>query len=252
VEPKIRSTLSRGRGEIKEAIRSDSRNLVTERDWERRESEELEKRYGLSSGQTALSEDEMLEYARMVSMEAYELEVEGSGSITGKAGSRTITPEGSSRATSSHGATDEFTDVPEEVEDRELAEALRLSLEGDTHGGGNMNGDMGDFEVWEDALEYPKDETFPTPTVAGPSRRKSPTPYAAISNRSPAFSPLANSGWGEASEWPSVGSTTDKGKGKARRPAPRTDEEELELAIQLSLREEEARRGFMRALGEPY
>lgn len=248
-----RGTPTKVRAGIRDSIASESKDLVEERDQERKEREELEKRYGVSSGRAALNEEEMLEYARMISLEAYEMETTSGGSAASEDSNRFTTPEGSSRAPSSHGTTDEFKDVPEEVEDLELAEALRLSLEESISNTGRRGHDVGDAEVFEDAQEYLRDELYQPPiTVAGPSRRNPSTFYAAASNRSPSIGAFTTTTpeW-EGNEWPSVGGgAVDKGKGKARPTAPRSDKEELELAIQLSLREEQERREILEALGE--
>ncbi|RPB02292.1 hypothetical protein L873DRAFT_1787684 [Choiromyces venosus 120613-1] len=243
---KVRGTPSSGRDDIKGIIKSDSKNLFKEREREHKEKIELEKRYGISSGRAALNEEEMMEYARMISMEAYE--IESGGSIASGDSGNTFTPKDPSRA-SSHKTSQEFTDAREEVEDLELAQALRLSLEKALVETPAAAGDMLDSENWEDASEYPDREVPLSPVVAGPSYQKRFTPFYTSSSRSPDFS--TPRGWPDADgEWPSVSGFTEKGKGKAQRHVSRTEEEELEMAIQLSLMEEEERRGVLNALAD--
>ncbi|KAG0635083.1 hypothetical protein HOY80DRAFT_911283 [Tuber brumale] len=241
---RVCGTPSSDRGDINGIIKSDSKNLLKERERENKERTELEKRYGISSGWAALSEEEMLEYARMISMETYE--IESGGSIESGNSNNTITPKDSSGATSSHRTTQVFEDTKEEAEDLELAQALRLSLEKAWMETPAVPGDTLDSELWEDAPEYPDREVPLIPVVAGPSHQRRSTPYHTNSNRSSDFA--TPGGWpGADREWPSVSGVTEKGKDKGQRHTSRTEEEELEMAIQLSMEEEE-RRGILSAL----
>ncbi|PWW79274.1 hypothetical protein C7212DRAFT_272810 [Tuber magnatum] len=241
---RVRGTPPSDRSEIKGIIKSDSKNLLKEREREHKERVELEERYGISRGRAALSEEEMLEYAKMISMEAYE--TEGGGSIESGDSSNTITPKDSSRATNSHKAILEFKDTKDEVEDLELAQALRLSLEKAWTETPAVPGDALDSEIWEHASEYPDPQGSPSPAIAGPSHQKRSIPNYTNSNRS--SGPVTPGGWPDADiEWPSVSRATQKREGKAQRYTARTEEEEFEMAIQLSMEEEERRR-FLGAL----
>ena len=241
---RVRGTPSTGRGDIKGIIKSDSRDLLKERERENKERIELEKRYGISSGWAALNEEEMLEYARMISMETYE--IEGGGSIGSGDSNNTIAPMDPSRTTSNHRTTQGFKDAKEEVEDLELAQALRASLEKLWIETPAVSGDTPGSEIWDGAYECPDCEAPLSPIVAGPSHQKRSTSYHANSNRSPNFT--TPGGWPDAgSEWPSASEAPAGGKGKAQRHTPRTEEEELEMAIQLSMEEEE-RKGVLGAL----
>jgi hypothetical protein len=128
----------RTKGEIREAIVMDQKALKAER--ERREKEEIKmkKRFGVEKGASAMSEEEMLAYATMISQEAFEKErsrlnelestngLKGLGSELGSStGSNEIfTPSESAR---SDGTVYE-TPNEESQEDRDLELALRLSL----------------------------------------------------------------------------------------------------------------------------
>ena len=245
VSSRLHGTPSTGRGDIEGIIKSDSGDLLKERERENKERIELEKRYGVSSGWAALNEEEMLEYARMISMETYE--IEGGGSIESGDSSNTVAPIDPSYATSSHSSTTRgFKDAKEEVEDLELAQALRLSLEKLWMETPAVSGDTPGSEIWEGASECLDREVPLSPTVAGPSRQKRSTSYHTNSDRSPNLA--TPGGWPDAdSEWPSVSEVTAKGKGKTQRHTPRVEEEELEMAIRLSIEEEE-RRGALGAL----
>ncbi|CUS08603.1 unnamed protein product [Tuber aestivum] len=231
----VSGTPSSDRGEIKGIIISDSGDLLKERERENKARIELEKRYGVTSGRAALSEEEMVEYARMISMETYE--TEGGGSIESGDSSNIITPKDSNRAINSHRTT-ESNGTEEEVEDLELAQALRLSLGKAWMETPAVPGDTLDSEIWEDASEYPDRQVSLNPVAAGPSHQKRSTSNYANSKRS------ADADM----EWPSVSRAAGKGKDKAQHHIPRTEEEELEMAIQLSMEEEE-RRMFLSALG---
>ncbi|KAI5812505.1 hypothetical protein BZA77DRAFT_139653, partial [Pyronema omphalodes] len=128
----------RTKGEIRDAIVMDQKALKAEK--ERREKEELKlkKRFGVEKGASAMTEEEMLAYATMISQEAFEQErsrmnelesmngFKGLGSELGSStGSNEIfTPSESAR---SDGTVYE-TPKEESQEDRDLELALRLSL----------------------------------------------------------------------------------------------------------------------------
>jgi len=250
VGSRVHGTPSAARGDIKGIIKSDSRDLLKQRERENKERIELEKRYGISSGWAALNEEEMLEYARMISMETYE--TEGGGSIESGDSNNAIAPMDPSRATSNHRTTQGFRDAKEEVEDPELAQALRASLEKLWIETPAVSSDTPGSETWEASSECPDREAPPSPIVAGPSHQKRSASYPnsnrSPSNRSPNFT--TPGGWPDAdSEWPSVSEVTASGKGKAQHHTPRTEEEELEMAIQLSMEEAE-RKGVLGALGD--
>ncbi|KAG0131024.1 hypothetical protein HOY82DRAFT_519830 [Tuber indicum] len=240
---RVCGTPSNDRGDIKSIIKSDSKSLLKERERKNKERTELEKRYGISSGSAALSEEEMLEYARMISMETYE--IEGGSSIESGNNSNTITPRDSSGATGSHRTTRGVEDTKGEIEDLELAQALRLSLERARMETPAVPGDTLDSGIWEDASEYPDREVPPSPVVAGPSHQRRSTPHHTNSNRSSDFA--APGGWpGAEREWPSISGVTEKGRDKRQRHTSRTEEEDIEMAIQLSMEVEE-RRGILSA-----
>lgn len=253
-------TPSRGRGAIKAVIDSEAKYLFRLKEQEHKEKEEFKSRYGVTSGREALSEEEMVEYATMISRETFELE---SGGVVvnwdESINSRTVTPP----SVSSYCTADEYkspTEGVDEEEDLELAEALRLSLLGVS---GDDSGPHQTGEVWEDADYLYSD--------FGSTRYNSPPLYATASSSSSSSkpggggpgksygstsSPVKSGGWerlplDQIDEWPGVGG---KGKGKVEGydKAEEEFETELEMAIKLSLIEEEDRRGIMEALGEEY
>lgn len=257
---------SRGRGAIKAVIESESKYHLKLKEQERKEKEELRNRYGVASGREALSEEEMVEYATMISRETFELESGGSVASWEESAnsSRTVTPD-EAPSVSSYGTADEYKSPVEGVndaEDLELAEALRLSLLEVGGGSGDSGGDgrkpHQTEEVWEDA-EYLYSDS-------GPTHYSSPIRYTAASssklkNRSPKNSygstsspPVRSGGWerlplDQLDEWPSVsGKGKGKGKVKGRNRVEEGFETELEMAIRLSLMEEEERRAIMEAL----
>jgi hypothetical protein len=228
-------TPSRNKVAILEVIHSEQALHKKERERQRREAEELELRYGIASGRGALSEEEMLAYARMVSQETFEIESSGrsevGSSLSGRS-SDTITPEGSV------GNSINSMPIDETPEDRDLELALRLSLQDVEVSEMNIAGD----DVWEDPSNFFTDE--PGPSNASYSvfhRPQSPSRSPSITN-----SPL-KSGQSETnslSEWPSVGGSPDKGKGKEKVSTNRGWEQreqefqdDLELALKLSMQE---------------
>lgn len=256
-------TPSRGRGAIKEVIASESKYLLRQKEQERKEKEELKKRYGIASGREALSEEEMVEYATMISREAFELESGASfeGSEESVNRSRTVTPDGAP-SVSSYGTADEYKSPDEGVNDEhvdpDLAEALRLSLlESGSDDGKKLDQRE---EVWEDAdylysdfgsTQYHSPPRYATASSSSASRPKSRSPTNYYD--SPPSPSVQSSSWeglqlDQTDEWPSVG----KGKGKVKNSDREEDEFEtdLEMAIRLSLIEEEERRVIMAALDE--
>lgn len=250
----------RGRGAINAVIESESKYHLKLKEQEYKEKEEFKSRYGVTSGREALSEQEMIEYATMISRETFELESGGSVVSRGESGnsSRTVTPDGVP-SVSSYCTADEYKGSAEGIngeEDLELAEALRLSLLG--AGGDDSSKPHQTGEVWEDADYLYSD--------FGSTRYNSPPRYVAASSSSSSSRPKSRSpkkpcsstsksgGWerlplGQIDEWPGVGG---KGKGKVEDcdNAEGEFEIELEMAIRLSLMEEEDRKGAMEALGE--
>lgn len=267
-KPRPRSSIGgaplRGRDIIKAVIQSEARYHLNQKEQEYKEKEEFKSRYGVTSGREALSEEEMVEYATMISRETFELE--SGGSVAGWEesinSSRTVTPDGAP-SVSSYCTVDEYKSSAEGVddeEDLELAEALKLSLLG--VGGDDDSGKPHQTrEVWEDADYLYSD--------FGSRLYNSPPRYAAGSSSSSSSKPKSNSpekpysspyslvksgGWerlplGQIDEWPGVGG---KGKGKVESSDGVEEEFEMELkmAIKLSLMEEEAREGATGVLGE--
>lgn len=265
--PKTRASGAtlRGRGAIKEVINSEAKYLLKLKEKERKEKEELKNRYGVASGREALSEAEMVEYAMMISREAFELESGGSVASWEDAANRAVTPE-EAPSVSSYGTADEYKSPIEEANyegDLELAEALRLSL---LEAGGDGGDDSGKShqteELWEDAdylysdfglAQHNSPPRYATASSSSSSMPKSRSPKNSYGSAS--SPPIRSGGWeklalDQIDEWPSVGG---KGKGKVKRRSKVEEEEfetELEMAIKLSLMEEEERRGIMEALGE--
>lgn len=252
----------KGRGIIKAVIQSEARYHLNQKEQEYKEKEEFKSRYGVTSGREALSEEEMVEYATMISRETFELE--SGGSVAGWEESvntsRTITPD-EAPSVSSYCTADEYKSSAEGVndeEDLELAEALKLSLLG--VGGDDSGKPHQTEEVWEDADYLYSD--------FGSKLYNSPPRYATASSSSSSSKPKSSSpgksysshslvksgGWerlplGQIDEWPDVGG---KGKGKVESFDEVEEEFEMELkmAIRLSLMEQEDREGAMGALGE--
>lgn len=253
-----RGAHTRGRGAIKAHIHSEAKYHSKIKEQEYKEKEDFRSRYGVTSGREALSEEEMVEYATMISRETYELESGGSvRSWDGSANSsRTVTPDGAP-SVSSYCTADEYKSPAEGVddeEDLELAEALRLSLLG--VGGDEKSKTRRTEEVWEDAdylySDFGSTHYNSPPRYAGassPPKPKSRSPEKSYGSTS---SPVKSGGWerlplGQMDEWPGVG-----GKGKGRVEGDEVEGEfemELEMAIKLSLMEED-RRGAAEALAE--
>ena len=140
------ATPGRVKIQLKADIRSDEIALRKEQERQRKEAEELEKRYGIASGRTALSEEEMLAYARMISQETYEMESssrsEVASSLSGGSADA-ATPDGSVQGL---GRNNRAAADPEDVD---LERALRLSLQ-DVEV--NEMCDQGN-DIWEHASE---------------------------------------------------------------------------------------------------
>lgn len=253
-----RGVPTRGSGAIKSYIQSEAKYHSKLKEQEYREKEEFRSRYGVTSGREALSEEEMMEYATMISRETYELESGGSvGSWEGSVNSsRTVTPDGAP-SVSSYCTADEYRSPAEGVddeEDLELAEALKLSLLG--VGDGEKGKIHRTEEVWEDADYLYSD--FGSTNYNSPPRYVGASSSSKLKSRSPkksygsTSSPVKSGGWerlplDQMDEWPGVGG---KGKGKVE-GCDETEGEfemELEMAIKLSLMEEEGKR--VEAMGE--
>lgn len=128
----------RTKGEIREAIVMDQKAMKAERERRKKEEMKMKKRFGVEKGASAMSEEEMLAYATMISQEQFEKErsrlnelesmngLKGLGSEFGSStGSNEIfTP---SESAGSDGTVYE-TPKEESQEDRDLELALRLSL----------------------------------------------------------------------------------------------------------------------------
>jgi len=224
------ATPSRVKIQLKADIHSDEIALRKEQERQRKEAEELEKRYGIGSGRTALSEEEMLAYARMISQESYEMESSSRSEVASSLSGRSAdaaTPDGLGRI--NRAAVD-----PGDVD---LERALRLSLQ-DVEV--NEMCDQGD-DIWEHASELLAMEAGPSRYTLDPFSL-SPSPTAS-STSSPRRNPPKKAGWEKVSleDWPSIGS--DKGKWKQPNPPVEQQkqafEDDLELAIRLSLQEYE-------------
>ncbi|KAH8149638.1 uncharacterized protein LAJ45_06269 [Morchella importuna] len=253
---------SRGNGAIKAVIESETKHLLRQKERERKEKEDLKNRYGIASGRAALSEEEMVEYATMISRETFERE-NGSAPIglgESVTSSRTVTPD----AVSSYSTADEYktpTEDGHEDVDMDLAEALRLSLlENNPEDGGSSKPKDG---VWEDADYLYSD--FGSSTNRSTSHY-SPYPYSGASSsssrpensnstrlHSSLMSTSKSRGW-ERLPLDKIDGRPIVGKGKGKYQSNDKEEEdfenEIEMAIRLSLMEEEERKEIMEALAE--
>jgi len=198
---------------VRDVIYGDSLALQKERERERQEAEELEKRYGIASGYAALSEEEMLAYAGMISQETFERESssrsEVGSSLSGRS-SETITPEGSIGSLS-YGEDDDFQ------------RALRLSLQ-DIEASEMKDLDPMDEELWEDPSLFLEPTASAGTSNPYPARLPSLLPTSPMARKLPKKGGRAKVPLNELDRW-------------SASTAPMGDEfeDDLELAIRLSL-----------------
>jgi len=197
---------------VRETITGDSLAVQEEREQEEQAAEELEKRYGITSGRAALSEEDMLTYASMISQETFEQESsnrnEFGSSLSGRS-PETTAPEGS-MGNLTHGGDDD------------LQYALRLSLQGVEANAMETQGPA-DNELCEDTLPFTE-----SAVVAGPSNRSHTRLPSQLSASSLKKGGRVKVPIGELDQWSA--------------PAAREGDEfddELERAIRLSLQEHE-------------
>lgn len=256
---------SRNGGAIKAVIESERKHLLKEKEQERKEKEDLKNRYGITSGRAALSEEEMVEYATMISRETFERETGSTPADLGEGAtsSRTVTPD-AALSVSSYDTADEYKTPTEDAHDdldMDLAEALRLSL---LENGLEDSGVSGPNDgVWEDA-DYlysdfgsninhstghysPYHHTEASSSSSRPENSNSTGAYA-----SP-MTPSRGRGW-ERLPLDKIDGRPIIGKGKGRYESndkgEKDFEDEIEMAIRLSLIEEAERRSIMAALAE--
>ena len=122
-------TPGRNRGALQEVIHNDERAMRLEREGQQREAARLEERYGVASGRAPLNEEEMLAYAQMVSLEAFEAESSSRksevASRLGSGGIGTDSPDGFVEG--STGMVGGAAAKAKDPEDADLELALRLS-----------------------------------------------------------------------------------------------------------------------------
>ncbi|KAF8544729.1 hypothetical protein BDD12DRAFT_800999 [Trichophaea hybrida] len=229
------ATPSRTKGAIRKVIYGDEKAMRLERERERKEAAEMERRYGISSGRTALNEEEMLAYAQMISREAFEIESSGRSEVGSSLSGRstdTVTPEGSVEGSAGMGFARAV-----DPDNANLELALRLSLQ-DVEVCEMQPENI--EEVWEDAGGLLAAKSGPSSykywsTPASPSPSKSPQ-----DRKSP-----KKKGWQKLSLDAHEDAARDEGYGSAKGGEMDMGggqfEDDLELAIRLSLQEQEGK-----------
>ncbi|KAI5807280.1 hypothetical protein DFH27DRAFT_510977 [Peziza echinospora] len=260
----------KAKGGISGEISAEAQFLQTEKEEMKRRDQRLRDRFGLE-GAEGLNEEEMLVYARMLSEEAFEADkaksIAGAWDTNGMtqswsdiAGQHNSEYDTSLQATSSTTGSSSQTSLhtiagEEELDDSDLAEAIRLSLLETTPGAGvSYRYAYGDRtpNIENEASSMPNSIPFhaPTPPMASASNghHGQPVGGSSSSTLSDSFqpqSPAADAGTssGYRDEWPSP-----------RRAAMILEEklddgildggldDDLAYAISLSLAEEESRR----------
>ncbi|KAI5849233.1 hypothetical protein BZA05DRAFT_375515 [Tricharina praecox] len=208
-----------GKAGVRDVIVGDSLALQKERELEWRAAEELEKRYGIGIGHAALSEEEMLAYASMVSQETFERESSNrsdvGSSLSGRS-SQTITPEGSLRSFSHEEGDDDFQ------------RALRLSLQ-DVEVSKMEDPGPAEEELWEDPSLFTESTATAGPSNSYPARLPPSLAASPMPRGSPKKGGRVKVPISELAQWsaPIAAHTGDE------------FEDDLELAIRLSLQEYE-------------
>ena len=114
-------TASRNKSALLDVIHTDERAMRLERERLQREAAQLERRFGVAFGGATLSDEEMLVYAQMVSMEAFEAE-----SSSRRSEAASSSSGGSDADDSQEGGSGMAAAKPE---DPDFEHALKLSLQ---------------------------------------------------------------------------------------------------------------------------
>ena len=206
----------RSKGALLDVIHNDERAMRLERERRQREAAQLESRFGVAPGGAALSEEEILVYAQMVSLEAFEAE---SSSRRSEAASNVgNSSSGGSDADAREGGTEMAAAKPEDP-DFELAS--RLSLQ------------EVEVEPEDDSQLASTATTTSSSSSSSNSRGHGPSSWKASSGKATkrkAWEKLSLDGYGT---W----------RGEVKREHDDGLEDDLELAIRLSLQEQGNGRG---------